>query len=67
MVPQGRLDEARATIDRIVCMAEDVGLLLEEYHVVERRLLGSIPQALSHLGLINAVLGYCGEGISRTR
>ncbi len=67
MVLQGRRDEARATIDRIVGVANDVGLLAEEYHVGERRLLGNIPQALSHLGLINAVMDYCGEGISRTR
>ena len=67
MVLQGRRDEARAMIDRIVGVANDVGLLSEEYHVGERRLLGNIPQALSHLGLINAVLQYCGEGISRTR
>ena len=67
MVLQGRRDEARAMIDRIVGVSNDVGLLAEEYHVGECRLLGNIPQALSHLGLINAVLQYCGEGISRTR
>ena len=67
MVLQGRRDEARAMIDRIVGVANDVGLLSEEYHVGQRRLLGNIPQALSHLGLVNAVLQYCGEGISRTR
>ncbi len=67
MVLQGRRDEARAMIDRIVGVSNDVGLLAEEYHVGERRLLGNIPQALSHLGLINAVMDYCGAGISRTR
>ncbi len=67
MVLQGRRDEARAMIDRIVGVSNDVGLLAEEYHVGERRLLGNIPQALSHLGLINAVMDYCGEGISRIR
>ena len=67
MVLQGRRDEARAMIDRIVGVSNDVGLLAEEYHVGERRLLGNIPQALSHLGLINAVMDYCGEGIRRTR
>ena len=66
MVLQDRRDEARATIDRIVGVSNDVGLLAEEYHVGEHRLLGNIPQALSHLGLINAILAYCGEGISRT-
>jgi GH15 family glucan-1,4-alpha-glucosidase len=50
---QGRDDEARRTFDRLVSLANDVGLLAEEYDVRGRRLLGNFPQAFSHVSLIN--------------
>jgi GH15 family glucan-1,4-alpha-glucosidase len=37
-------------------VSNDVGLLSEEYHVPSRRLIGNIPQALTHLGVINTAL-----------
>jgi GH15 family glucan-1,4-alpha-glucosidase len=34
-------------------LRNDVGLLAEEYDVVNKRLVGNFPQAFSHVGLIN--------------
>ncbi len=50
----GRIDEARALFDRLAGLANDVGLLSEEYDPVSKRLVGNFPQAFSHIALINA-------------
>ena len=50
----GRLDDARALMDRACSRANDVGLLSEEYDVAGRRQAGNTPQALSHLALVRA-------------
>jgi GH15 family glucan-1,4-alpha-glucosidase len=49
----GRRGEAQQLFDRLVSLANDVGLLAEEYAVQQRRLVGNFPQAFSHLALIN--------------
>jgi GH15 family glucan-1,4-alpha-glucosidase len=49
----GRQDEGRAIFDRVVGLANDVGLLAEEYDPDAHRMLGNFPQALSHIALIN--------------
>jgi GH15 family glucan-1,4-alpha-glucosidase len=51
----GRLDDARALLDRLASLATDLGLLSEEYAVREGRQAGNTPQALSHLALVRAV------------
>jgi GH15 family glucan-1,4-alpha-glucosidase len=48
----GRLDDARAMMDRLCAAASDLGLLSEEYDTGDRRQAGNTPQALSHLALI---------------
>ena len=50
----GRIDEARALFGRLVGLANDVGLLAEEYDPDSRRLLGNFPQALTHVALVNS-------------
>jgi GH15 family glucan-1,4-alpha-glucosidase len=65
MILQGRNEEARALLSRISGIANEVGLLSEEYHVREGRLLGNIPQALSHLAFINAALSLSGPVLQR--
>jgi GH15 family glucan-1,4-alpha-glucosidase len=49
----GDLDKAQALFDRIAGLANDVGLLAEEYDSVARRQAGNFPQALTHIALIN--------------
>jgi GH15 family glucan-1,4-alpha-glucosidase len=55
-VLQGRHDEARRLFERLLSVANDVGLLAEEYDPAARRLLGNFPQAFSHVSLINTAL-----------
>ncbi|SDQ44755.1 Glucoamylase (glucan-1,4-alpha-glucosidase), GH15 family [Quadrisphaera sp. DSM 44207] len=51
----GRVEDARALLERLVSLCNDVGLLSEEYDTTARRQLGNTPQALSHLALVRAV------------
>ncbi|MDA9419634.1 glycoside hydrolase family 15 protein [Bradyrhizobium ottawaense] len=49
----GDLDKAQILLDRVAGIANDVGLLAEEYDSVARRQTGNFPQALTHIALIN--------------
>jgi GH15 family glucan-1,4-alpha-glucosidase len=46
--------EARKLFERLIGLANDLGLLAEEYDVGRRRQVGNFPQAFSHLTLILA-------------
>jgi GH15 family glucan-1,4-alpha-glucosidase len=50
----GEVKQARATFERAIAYANDVGLLAEEVDSVSNELLGNFPQAFSHIGLVNA-------------
>jgi GH15 family glucan-1,4-alpha-glucosidase len=52
----GLLDDARALMDRLVGLANDVGLLSEEYDPIGKHMVGNFPQAFSHLTLVGAAL-----------
>ncbi|MFI6010760.1 glycoside hydrolase family 15 protein [Streptomyces sp. NPDC051243] len=56
----GRTREAHELFDRLVRLANDVGLLSEEYDPVADRQLGNFPQAFSHIGLVNTALALFG-------
>jgi GH15 family glucan-1,4-alpha-glucosidase len=49
----GELTKAQALFDRVVGIANDLGLLAEEYDSIARRQTGNFPQALTHIALIN--------------
>jgi GH15 family glucan-1,4-alpha-glucosidase len=57
---QGRDADARKLFERVVSLANDVGLLAEEYDPGARRLVGNFPQALSHIALVNAAFKLSG-------
>jgi GH15 family glucan-1,4-alpha-glucosidase len=50
----GRVGEARVLFERLIGLANDLGLLSEEYDVKRQRQVGNFPQAFSHLTLIGA-------------
>jgi GH15 family glucan-1,4-alpha-glucosidase len=58
LIGLGRCDEARAMIERLIGVCNDLGLVAEEYDQVEKRLVGNFPQAFSHVALVNTVLNY---------
>jgi GH15 family glucan-1,4-alpha-glucosidase len=52
----GRRDAATELMDRLCGLANDVGLLSEEYDPAHERMVGNFPQAFSHLTLVQAAL-----------
>jgi GH15 family glucan-1,4-alpha-glucosidase len=52
----GRLEEAEALFSKVTETANDLGLFAEEFDPKDGQMLGNFPQALTHLGVINAVL-----------
>ena len=50
----GRRTEAEALFERLIGLANDVGLLAEEYDATSKRLVGNFPQALTHMALVNS-------------
>jgi GH15 family glucan-1,4-alpha-glucosidase len=50
----GQHARAHALFRKLLAVANDVGLLAEEYDVERRRLVGNFPQAFSHVALVNS-------------
>jgi GH15 family glucan-1,4-alpha-glucosidase len=61
----GDLDRAKALFSSATGHANDLGLLSEEADPTTGQLLGNMPQAFSHVGLINAAwrLGQVARGV----
>jgi GH15 family glucan-1,4-alpha-glucosidase len=67
MVLQGRQAEARQLFERLLALANDVGLLSEEFDPGAGRLVGNFPQAFSHLSLLGSALNLAGVGPAQRR
>jgi GH15 family glucan-1,4-alpha-glucosidase len=57
LVEIGELQRGRALCERLLGYASELGLYAEEIDPRTGRHLGNFPQALTHLALINAVMG----------
>ncbi|HVC71091.1 MAG TPA: glycoside hydrolase family 15 protein [Acidimicrobiales bacterium] len=57
----GRHDDARALLDRLIGLSNDIGLLAEEYDALAKRQVGNFPQAFSHVSLVNAAYNLSGH------
>jgi GH15 family glucan-1,4-alpha-glucosidase len=60
-VQLGRQEEAARLFDRLCSLANDVGLLSEEYDPRAGRMLGNFPQAFTHLALVNTAFNLAGH------
>jgi GH15 family glucan-1,4-alpha-glucosidase len=56
----GREEESRALFERLAGLANDVGLLAEEYDPRLGRMVGNFPQAFTHVGLVNTAMNLDG-------
>ncbi len=56
---QGRVDEATELFERLLSLRNDVGLLSEEVDPQDGSLLGNMPQAFSHLAIVNTAMALC--------
>ncbi len=54
MALAGEHDEAQALFERLLGLANDLGLFAEEYDPKAGRMLGNYPQAFTHLALVAA-------------
>jgi GH15 family glucan-1,4-alpha-glucosidase len=61
LIMLGQRDEARALFERLCRLANDVGLLAEEYDPRSGRQLGNFPQAFSHVALVNTAMNLSAE------
>lgn len=50
----GQLERARDAFGQLRDLSNDVGLFSEEIRIEDRQALGNFPQALTHIGFINA-------------
>jgi GH15 family glucan-1,4-alpha-glucosidase len=56
----GQRRKALALFNKLTKLANDVGLMSEEYDPVAKRMLGNFPQAFSHVALVNSAFNLAG-------
>lgn len=61
LVAVGRRDEARELFARVLALGNDLGLFSEEWDPVAQRQLGNIPQAFTHVALVNSAFTLAGR------
>jgi GH15 family glucan-1,4-alpha-glucosidase len=66
-VLQNRWDDAHRLFKRLLGLANDVGLLSEEYDPGARRLVGNFPQAFTHVALVNSAYYLSGRTTPEAR
>jgi GH15 family glucan-1,4-alpha-glucosidase len=59
---QGRRQEGQAVFTRLTGLANDVGLISEEYDPIRERLVGNFPQAFTHVALVNTAHNLAATG-----
>lgn len=62
LLMMGRRREAEDTFRHLLSLANDVGLLSEEYDTRHGRLMGNFPQAFSHVSLVNSARNLATAG-----
>ena len=63
----GRHEEAVELFERLLALRNDVGLLSEEYDPRYGRLVGNMPQAFSHVPLVQTALNLSGHAEEQRR
>ena len=63
----GRHEEALELFERLLALRNDVGLLSEEYDPRYGRLVGNMPQAFSHVPLVQTALNLSGHAEEHRR
>jgi len=63
----GHLDKAETLFERVLSVANDLGLLAEEYDPIVGRQTGNFPQALTHIALINTAHNISAAKASSTK
>ncbi|MEO6700348.1 MAG: glycoside hydrolase family 15 protein [Jatrophihabitantaceae bacterium] len=61
----GEQQRAERLFEQLLAVTNDVGLIAEEYDEQSATLWGNLPQAYSHVGLINAARRLEGTGVNR--
>ena len=62
LAAMGRRDDAEKIFERLAGLANDVGLISEEYDPANGRLLGNFPQAFTHVALVNTAFNLWKPG-----
>jgi GH15 family glucan-1,4-alpha-glucosidase len=63
LVMDGQRDAARERFEELLSLRNDVGLLAEEYDTRAGRQVGNMPQAYSHVALVNTALNLSETGV----